>query len=170
MRRRKGESGNVALEFTLVGIPILFVLISVINISYTMMTMHTMQEGVEQAARFVIGRGSGCAANSNTCTTTLGVISDAMRLFNAGVDPGKLQVTLKTASGATTSCNPLISCHGNSTMWPPASNSDNDPGKDIIITADYPCVTVIAMFWPGAGVNNFGQMTLHAYSRQRMTF
>ena len=28
MRQCKGESGNVALEFTLVGIPILFVLIS----------------------------------------------------------------------------------------------------------------------------------------------
>ena len=170
MRRRSSESGNVGLEFAMVGIPVLFVLISVINISYTMMTMHTMQEAVEQTGRFVIGRGAGCAANSNTCTTTVGTISDAMRLFNAGVSPSDAQLTLTSASGATVSCNPLISCHGNSTVWPPATNKDNLPGKDIIVTADYPCLTVIAMFWPGSGISKFGQMTLHAYSRQRMTF
>jgi Flp pilus assembly protein TadG len=169
-QRRIRRRGNVALEFTLVGIPVLFILISVVNISYTMMTLHTMQEAVVQGARFIIGRGAGCAANSNTCTITIGTITDAMRLFNAGVDPNSLRVTFTTASGATTACNPIISCHGNSTVWPPASNSDNVPGKDIIVSADYPCVTVIAMFWPGNGMNKFGQMTLHAYSRQRMTF
>ena len=170
-RRRTRESGNVALEFTLVGIPLMFVLISIINVSFTMMTMHTMQEGVEQGARFVIGRGAGCAAHSNSCTTTIGTISDAMRLFDAGVDPRVLRVTLTTASGSSVSCNPLASCHGNSTPWPPAANGDNQPGKDILISADYPCVSIIGMFWPGAGGGIlFGQMTLHAYSRQRMTF
>ena len=168
--RRKQQAGNVALEFTLVGIPLLFILISVINISYAMMTLHTIQEAVQQGARFTIGRGAGCSDNSNTCTTTVGTIADAMRLFTPGVDPNVLQVTLKTASGAATSCNPLVSCHGNTTVWPPASNGDNIPGKDIVISADYRMLTVIGIFWPGGGGNIFGPTTFHAYSRQRMTF
>lgn len=169
--RRHRQSGNVALEFTLVGIPLIFILISIINISFTMMTLHTIQEGVEQGARFVIGRGAGCTAKSNTCTTTIGTISDAMQLFDAGVDPRVLRVTFTTASGTSTSCNPLASCHGNSTVWPPASNGDNLPGKDILLSADYPCFSVIGMFWPSdGGATLFGKMTLHAYSRQRMTF
>lgn len=171
MLHRNRQSGNVGLEFTLVGIPVLFVLISVINISYVMMTMHTMQAAAEQTARYVIGHGSDCAAKSNSCTTTVGTIAVVMTMFNAGVNPHQLQVTLTTASGASTSCNPLASCQSNSTVWPPSSNGDNQAGKDIMITASYPCYTVIGIFWPGAGNSNvFGKTVLQAYARQRITF
>ena len=64
------ESGNQTVEFTLIGLPLTFLLFSIANMCFAMLTLHTLQEAVEQAARFVSTRGSTCSSGTNTCTAT----------------------------------------------------------------------------------------------------
>jgi Flp pilus assembly protein TadG len=154
----------------MLGIPIIFLLVSVANMAFAMMTFHTMQEAVEQGARYVATRGSSCSSGTNTCAVTVGNITSAIQADAAGIAPALLNVTLTTNSGAVTTCSPVTSCTSSSTSWPPSSNSDNSPGKDIIISATYTCTSPIAMFWPGVASDKFGNTTFNAYSRQRLMF
>ena len=65
------ERGNHTLEFTLVGLPLTFLLFSIANMCFSMLTMHTLQEAVEQGGRYVVTRGSTCSAGTNSCTVTV---------------------------------------------------------------------------------------------------
>ena len=172
MQQRNGRKGNATLEFTLVGLPLIFVLISVASMCFGMYTLHTIQEAVEQGARYVATHGSGCSSGSNSCALTVGTIADAVASGAPGVIKGSLNVTLIPNSGTAnqTTCYPVSSCHGNSTVWPPSTNGDNAPGNDIRILADFTYTSPIAMFWPGAGSTRIGTLTFHAISRQRLMF
>jgi Flp pilus assembly protein TadG len=172
MRQRENRKGNATLEFTLVGLPLIFVLLSVASMCFGMFTLHTMQEAVEQGARYTITHGSTCSLGANSCSTTVGTIADAIASAAPGVINNSLNVTLipNSGTGHQTSCNPVSICHGNSTTWPPATNSDNNVGNDIVITADFTYTSPIAMFWPGTGATRFGTVAFHAISRQRLMF
>jgi Flp pilus assembly protein TadG len=165
------KRGNVTLEFSLVGIPLIFILISVAGMTFAMMTVHTMQEAVEQGARYAVTHGKTCTTGSNSCSVTIGTLASIVAAQAAGINSSSMVVTFTPDSGSTNaiSCNPLSSCVGDATVWPPSG--DNNPGKDLVISADYTYATPIAMFWPGAGGSNkFGSVTFHAYSRQRVMY
>ena len=168
MTRHAKERGSSALEFALLGIPLIFILISVANMALGMMTLHTMQEAVEQGARYAVTHGAGCVSGSNTCSVTVGNIATVISNNAAGIAPGQLNVTLKTNSGATTNCNPVTACTSSGTTWPPSS--DNSPGNDIIVMASYTFNPMIAMFWPGGAADSFSITNFNAYTRQRLTF
>lgn len=168
MSRRRQQRGSSTLEFSLVGVPLIFILISVANMSFGMMTLHTMQEAVEQGARFVITHGATCSSGNNTCGATVGGIYDVIAASAPGISPSSLTINLITNAGVATLCDASHACHGLTTPWPPSS--DNAVGKDIIITADYTFASPIAMFWPGVGSQKFATTTFHAYSRQRLMF
>jgi Flp pilus assembly protein TadG len=172
MQPRNNRRGNATLEFTLVGLPLIFVLVSVASMAFGMYTMHTMQEAVEQGARYVITHGSTCSFGNNSCAITVGKIADRIASAAPGVINSSLNVTLIPNSGTAnqTTCYPVTACHGNSTAWPPSSNSDNSPDNDIRISADFTYTSPIAMFWPGAGFSQIGAITFHALSRQRLMF
>jgi Flp pilus assembly protein TadG len=172
MRQPGDRQGNATLEFVLVGLPLIFVLMSVASICFGMYTFHTMEEAVEQAARYVITHGSTCSTNGNSCAITVGTIAKTIASAAPGVINGSLDVTLipNSGAGSETTCNPVTSCFSNSTAWPPSANSNNVPGNDIVITADFSYPSPIAMFWPGAGSSHFGTMYFHAASRQRLMF
>lgn len=170
MKRQLKERGSSSLEFALLGIPLIFVMISVANMAMGMMTLHTLQEAVEQGARYAVTRGSGCSSGTNTCSVTVGNITTAIGNNAAGIAPSLLNVTLTTNSGAATNCNPITTCTSSSTSWPPSTNSDNSPGSDIIISASYTFNSSISMFWPGAASVKFSPTNFNAYTRQRLTF
>lgn len=172
MRRRNSRKGNATLEFTLVGLPLIFVMISIASMCFAMFSLHTIQEAVEQGARYVVTHGSTCSSGTNSCVLTVGKIADAVASAAPGVINSSLNVTLipNSGTGHQTSCAPVTTCHGNSTPWPPSSNGDNSPGNDIRISADFTYTSLIAMFWPGAGSTQFGTITFHAISRQRLMF
>ena len=179
MSHCKGVRGSAMLEFSLIGIPTIFLLISVADLSFGMMTMHTMQEAVEQGARYVVTRGSTCSSGTNSCTVTVQQIAATIAAAAAGISPSQLQVTLTTNSGAATTCTTLssclascaTSCNGSrATVWPPSGGTDNSPGSDVIITADYNFTSLITMFWPRVGGASVSNTSFHAKSRQRLMF
>ena len=182
MRNPNRERGSQTLEFTMIGIPLIFVLFSIANMSFAMLTLHTMQEAVEQGGRYVVTRGSTCSSGTNTCSATVSQIASRVASSAAGVSASKLSITLIPASGSANqiSCSPLSSCLANcsdgcngsrATVWPPSANGDNTPGKDFIITGDCTVTSPIFMFWPGvAGSEKMTTTSFHAYSRQRLMF
>jgi Flp pilus assembly protein TadG len=172
MRRRNKRNGQATIEFTLVGLPLIFILVSIASVCFGMYSLHTIQESVEQGARYVITHGSTCSTGTNSCGLTVGIIADTIASAAPGVVRSSLNVRLipNSGTGNQTTCNPVDTCHGNSTRWPPSSNGDDTPGKDVKIVADFTYTSPIAMFWPGVGYSRFGTLTLHAMSRQRLMF
>lgn len=182
MGHQRAERGNQILEFSLVGLPLVFMLFSIANMSLNMLTVHTMQEAVEQGARYVVTHGSTCSSGTNTCTVTVQQIADVINNAAAGINSKNLNVSLIPASdtGNTITCNPLNTClsscssgcSANRTVtWPTSTNSDNSPGKDIIVTADCTVTAPFILFWTGDGATKMANSTtFHAYSQQRLMF
>jgi Flp pilus assembly protein TadG len=182
MGDHRNERGSQTLEFTLIGIPLTFMLFSIANMCFGMLTLHTMQEAVEQGARYVATRGSTCSSGTNSCTVTVQQIANSIAVNAAGISSSKLNVTLIPASGSTNqiSCSPVSTCLSScssgcnasrTTVWPTSTSSDNSPGKDIIITADCTVAAPIFMFWAGPGpTEKMNSTSFHAYTRQRLMF
>jgi Flp pilus assembly protein TadG len=133
--------GNATLEFTLVGIPLVFVLISTFEMARGMWLYHTLAHAVKEGTRYTIVRGQ----NSVTPAT----LSDICRQIvqqGPGLIPDDLTLTFTSLSGASTYTG--NACPGS--VWP-AGTIDNQPGQIISISASYPFKSAIALFWPGAG-------------------
>ncbi|HTT61778.1 MAG TPA: TadE/TadG family type IV pilus assembly protein [Bryobacteraceae bacterium] len=165
MRERKGRQGNAIIEFTLVAIPLIFILISIVEICRGMWDYHSLAEAVKAASRMVATRGAGCAGTG--CAITVGQIASTISGFAVGMPASSLNVTLKSSAGDVT-CNPLSTCTSNNTVWPPAGG--NSAGSDIIITASYNFTSMLMMFVPGTQGMQFPGVTFTAKSRQVILF
>ena len=149
MRAHRTRKGSALLEFTLVGIPLIFTLISIFEISRAMWNYHTLAFAMKEGTRYVVVHGFDCSDNGNTCSITVGQVAQRIKDYGVGLDPSQLNVTLTSRSNAAVNCNPLNSCLGNATAWP--ANPDNRQGQIITITGNLPFQSALAMFWPGAG-------------------
>jgi Flp pilus assembly protein TadG len=179
MRRLNRERGSQTLEFTIIGIPLTFLLFSIANMCFSMLTLHTMQEAVEQGARYASTRGSTCSSTGNSCTVKIQQIADVIASAAAGINPAGIKVTFTPPTGGTTvTCSNLStcttvcspSCDGHRTLvWPDGVN--NGPPNDIQISADCTLNAPMFMFWTGAsGSTKINNTTFHAYSTQRLMF
>jgi len=163
-RRSKGSS---LIEFTLVGIPLIFTIISIVEISRGMWAYHSLCYAVNEGTRFASTKGKGCSQGANTCGVTVGGMANQIA-NTAGLDPADINVTFYSNSG-NVPCNPVSACFSNATAWPPAG--DNDPGMDIKIAGTYTFASALSMFWPGNGnAVSFGTFYFQAYSRQQIQF
>ena len=170
IRRRQNRRGNSLIEFTLVGIPLIFVLISIFEIARGMWIYHTLAYAVTEGTRYATVHGANCSANGNTCWKTVGDVSAQIQYVGVGLLPDQLMLTFKDAAGALPACR-LQACLANTTVWPRSGGSANLPGMDITISATYPFTSAIAMFWPGAGQGVvFPTFTLPASSTERIQF
>ncbi|SRR5579883_3587 len=169
--RRKRQGGNSIIEFTLVGIPLIFVLISIFEIARGMWIYHTLAYSVTEGTRFASFHGIDCTpAAGNSCTKTIADIAAVIKYTAAGLAPDQLTLTFTTNSGASTTCT-LQNCITSYTTsaWPPANA--NLPGMDLVISAKYPFSSAVAMFWPGAASGMvFPTFQLPATSRERIQF
>jgi Flp pilus assembly protein TadG len=166
MTANKGRRGSLLLEFTLSAIPLMFVLVSVTDLSLTMWNYHTLAEAVSYSTRFASSHGAGCAAQ--TCATTVGTIAGLIAKRAVGIPADAVNVTL-TSGASTVTCNPLNSCISNSSAWP--SLTANTAGTDLTISASYLVSLPIPMFAPGNGSGSkFGALTLAAQSRQMVVY
>jgi Flp pilus assembly protein TadG len=157
------------MEFALVGIPLIFALISIEEMARGMWIYHSQTYAVSQAARYAVVHGQDCAQNGNTCTMTVGSIATTLANAGVGLAPSQWDVTLVSASGSNNvTCNPLSSCTSNATVWPPSP--DNAAGTSVAIKATYPFPTAMSMFFPGAKFVQFGTYNLPAYSKQVIQF
>lgn len=160
------------IEFTLVGIPVLFVLISTFEMARGMWIYSTLAHAVREGSRFAIVHGRNCATLPHQCTVTVGDVATRIRNAGVGLETSQLMVTMRNSSGPndliTVGPASLQSLLGNGTVFP--SGAGGVPGNDVSITATYPFRSAIAMFWPGATGVNFTLVHLPASSRDKVQF
>jgi hypothetical protein len=158
--------GSTLVEFTLVGIPLIFLLISTEEIARGMWIYHTEVHAVNEAAQYAAVHGEGCVS-PNTCGITVGDITTKLAQAGGGLDAGQMSVTL-TSTGGDVACNPMSSCLTSTTAWPPTGH--NQEGTDITISAVYSFQSALSMFWPGRGSVRFGVAYFPAFATQQILF
>ena len=158
--------GNTLIEFTLLGIPMIFIMVSVVSVSIDMWQFLDLPYCVEETARYVTTHGQGCSQNGSNCLITVGNVAAFFESQTAALDPSQVNVTLTDGSGST-NCNPVSACGASSAQFPNAGY--NSPGSDVKVQATYVLKNPIAMFWPPDkdGSHDF---TVGATSRQRIMF
>lgn len=175
----RGRHGNAIVEFTLVGIPIIFVLISIFEISRGMWVYDTLAHAVKEGVRLAIVNGSSCS-QIPTCdaTTTVAAVAGRIRESGVGLSPDELEVTLVTLAPTSTGpvvvgtveCKPLSACLTRTDKWPPAG-ANRVKVNLVSVQGVYPFRSAIAMFWPGAGPGmTFGRVNLPAVSQEVIQF
>lgn len=164
--RKRNRAGSTTIEFVLVGIPVIFLIISTFEIARAMWVYQTLSHTAHSVTRHVAVKGAGCGG-TNTCSQTIGYFATDFANISSGMDASQISVTFYSQSTSVT-CNPLNTCLTNSTVWPPTS--DNAVGNDVRIAANIPFPNALAMFWPGSGSVPFSTFRFSAYSRQRILF
>jgi TadE-like protein len=171
MRSRKGVS---IIEFTLAGIPALFVIISTIEMALAMWQYHTLGYAIKEATRAAVSHGQGCYMSGvtvgNTCAATIGSLSTQIVNNAIGIPASELNVVFTSASGTVIPCAPVSSCVSSIVAWPPVLNGDNLQGKSISTSGSFPVHAALAMFWPGTQGATFQALTLASSSTQQIMF
>jgi Flp pilus assembly protein TadG len=167
---RKNQKGSQIIEFTIAGIPMIFLLFSTLQLSIGVWNYFTLDHAVNLATRYAAVHGASCVANGNACSVTIGDIATQLTTNAVGVPSSKYDVTFKTNSGVSTSCAPVSTCLSNATTWPPAASNDNAVGASITISAKYTFHTAIGMFWFRDGTSLFGPIYFPATSTQQIMY
>jgi Flp pilus assembly protein TadG len=166
--RSRQHGGATFLEFTLVGIPMIFALISIFEMARGMWLYHTLAYSVREGTRYTTVHGSDCATSPNSCTVTIGQIAGVIQNAGTGLDPSLLNLTFTPSTGSSIRCA-LADCLNNGTTWPP-SNA-NTPGMTVAISGIYPFRSAIAMFWPGSNPSGpFPAVNFPAASQDTIQF
>jgi hypothetical protein len=167
------------IEFTLAGIALTFIWISTAQMALGMWNYHTLQYAAKTTAAYASIHGASCTKSPNSCSVTVGDVATIFQNAALGVPMDRVVLTLTTASGAVTTCNPVSTCSSNGawgSTWPSSANKDNAVGKDIYIRADYAFQSALALFIPGHGSVDFGSSAgagafdFPAYSHQVILF
>lgn len=164
--RGRGQRGSSLVEFTLVGIPLIFILVSTFEMARGMWMYATMAYSVREAARFASVKGHNCAVLT-TCSITVGDVIRTIEREGVALDRTRTNVSLITAA-TTITCNPMNTCEGNGALWPPAT--ENDTGQPISITARAPFISALAMFWPGGAPRVLGTKYFTARANEQIQF
>lgn len=166
--KRNGRAGSSVVEFTLVGIPLIFVLISTFEIGRGMWIYHSVAYAVKEGTRYAAVHGATCAPPANDCLKTVADVAERIRSASFGLDPDAMDVTFTPAVGATPT-RKLSEWLTVTSTWPPATA--NTPGRDVEIRASYPFQSLICMFWPGTGgMSALNTYNMPAASRERIQF
>jgi Flp pilus assembly protein TadG len=163
-RRRRGYA---LIEFTIVGIPAIFLTASIIEMSLDGWQFESMTYAIQVAARYACQHGRTCTKNGNTCTIEVENVASLINAQAPSLDPSQLNVTLTTHSASVT-CNPLNSCLTNTAQFP--NSTDNGVGFPITITATYPMKSLFPMMWFGSNTSSGTAFTLGATAYQTIVY
>ena len=170
MRRNRSQRGNAMIEMTLVGIPLMFMLVCIFEISRAMWTYNTMAHAVKEGVRFAVVHGETCVSNppsiTNSCSKTVADVANRIKYTGIGID-GTITTVLFTSDAGTITCL-LNTCVSNATVWPPTGG--NGVGHKIEIKISAPFRTAMAMFWPGSRPVSFAPFNLGASAGERIRF
>ena len=167
---RKRQRGVAMVEFALAGIAAIFLIICTFHLAMGMWNYHTVAYAAHQTSRYISVKGVNCTKPGNGCWVSVGTLVGKFEDYAIGIPANQISVTLTTNSGASTVCNPVNTCNSTTTMWPPATNSDNAIGSKVTISAIYQFRSPLLFFWPGKGAVQFGQIWLPATSSQTILF
>src|SRR5438874_6963926 len=99
MRRDAAKNcrGSAMLEMTLVGIPIIFILISIFEMSRGMWIYHTLAYAVKEGTRFAMVHGQNCwpltPSVTNSCKTMVADVAAVIKSAGIGLDPATTTLT-----------------------------------------------------------------------------
>jgi Flp pilus assembly protein TadG len=183
------QRGSSTIEMALVGIPIIFTLISIFEMSRGMWMYHTLAYSVKVGVRLASVHGQNCINNppsvTNNCPKYISDIATVIRNAAVGLDPANTLLTFNASNGDITKCylgsssvtsvtTPLGTAVGclslTTTQWPPSTNSENQVGKQIRIDIRTRFRSALAMVWPGAGAVSFAEARLGATSQDIVQF
>jgi hypothetical protein len=170
MARR--SRGAVTIEMTLVGIPLIFALISIVEISRGMWIYNTLAYAAKEAVRFSVVHGENCRLGINSCGITVARVAQEVRdkgiglVCDSGTTYGCITMTLTPAPAGT--CTTLQNCLSNTNPFPPAGA--NQIGINVRLTLVIPFRSALAMFWPGAGSTSFATVNLPASASDFVRF
>jgi hypothetical protein len=194
----RAQRGATTIEMTLVGIPIIFLLISTFEISRGMWMYNTAATAVREGVRFASVHGFNCVnkppAVPNQCDVTA---NDIVQVIRAGLGnnlthslnygptgAGAAGLPLGTTSASTTlvtfnsgvALSNSFTCKldgttltgGCATRWPP--DNDNAVKQIIQVSIQVPFPSALSMFWPGSKQAMFSVVNLWASSSDTMQF
>jgi hypothetical protein len=188
MRSQALRRGATTVEMTLVGIPIIFILISIFEVSRGMWMYHTLAYAAKNGSRLAIVHGQNCINSThipNNCPKSINDIAAEIKKAAVGIDPSrtKLSFRLGATGGVITSCylgppaaNPpygsLPACSTYTDPWPTDDGlgTYNAPGKRIQIDIITPFASALAMFWPGSKPVNFALANFGATAADYVQF
>jgi hypothetical protein len=143
------QRGSTLLEFTWVGIAMIFVMISLVSLAQGMWAYHSLAYAVREGTRYSVTHGVTCTTAPNTCGVTVANVAAVIHNAAPALSSSNLTLTFTPAAGSTIT-GTLSSLMGNSTSWPPSSPAGaNSVGQSLSISAVYPFTSLIAVFWPG---------------------
>jgi TadE-like protein len=166
------QRGSTMIEMTLVGIPLIFILISVFEVSRGMWMYHTLAYAVKEGVRYAIVHGKDCdpaQPMGNNCLKNMSDIAQVIRNAGTGLDLDTTQLRFCApgpCASTTWDCTKLTNCPN--TTWPPAGS--NGIGQTIEIDITTPFRSATAMFWPGAGYASIGVANFVAASNDWIQF
>jgi Flp pilus assembly protein TadG len=171
-KRRHQSGGSTIVEFTLVGIPLIFVLISTFQMACGMWLYHTLAFAAKEGSRYAIVHGVNCSRNGNSYCVTVADIATVINNAARGLDPSRMTVTLAPSSGSSTTdtlANLMNGSTYSTTTWPPSGS--NGVGQPLTISVVYPFNSGISMFWPGTKPTDaLGRICLPASSTDVIQF
>jgi len=137
------------VEFTMLGIPSIFLFLSIMSAAIDMWQFFTLSYAVAQTARYASVHGAGCSTGSNACTITRAQVASYFESQALALVPASTTMTLNDGSGAIT-CSPVTSCPSSASVFP-ASGHNTAGTNTVSVSASYTLTDPIAMFWPSAG-------------------
>ncbi|HEV8412383.1 MAG TPA: TadE family protein [Bryobacteraceae bacterium] len=185
---RKRQRGSATIEMALVGIPIIFTLISIFEMSRGMWIYHTLAYSVKAGVRLASVHGQNCINNppgvTNNCPKSISDIAKVIKDAAVGLDPATTLLTFRSAtspavpcymgssssSNVTTTLGTGVGCLSLTTAWPPNATSENQVGKLIRIDIRTRFRSAIAMVFPGAHTVSFAEADLGATSQDYVQF
>jgi Flp pilus assembly protein TadG len=165
---RKCRRGSTLIEFTLTGLPIIFLGVSIAQCSIAMFEYESMSNAVTIAARYAANHGATCSANGNTCTIEIENVATLIANTAPIISPSKMTVSFTDNSGTTT-CT-LSTCETNTAQFPSSTGNANAVGNGITITVSHKLTNPLPMYWPPHEDADATGYTLSASSLQVIQF
>lgn len=159
------------VEFSLIGIGLVFVLISIFEMARGMWVYHTLAHVSKEATRFLIVRGSACQ-NSAGCVASaqLDALATKLREEGVGLDPNDFTIQVfrdgTQVVGSSGNYVTVASLVGSTTAW----DSIAKKGAFVAVNVRFRFRSALAMFWPGSRGVTFGVFNLGASSQDTIQF
>lgn len=165
---RSQRRGATMIEFTMLGIPAIFLFLSIMSAAVDMWQFFTLSYAVGQTARYASVHGAGCTTGTNSCTITQANVASYFETQALALIPASTTMTMNDGSGVIT-CTPVTSCPSPTAVFP--SSGHNTAGANTVsVSASYTLTDPIAMFWPSAGSLIPRTWTVKAASTQEVLF
>jgi Flp pilus assembly protein TadG len=165
MSRRKRQGGSTIVEFTLTGVPMIFVWISIVQMCIGMWNYHTLQYALKKGGSYLSAHGSStgyCSTNNCRIEEVAAVISQyATGMPRSSINLTFIQVTSSidhATTGTSTSCT-LDACLTNATAFP-------NGAPEFEIKAEYQFKNALGMVAFGGSPVKFGNPWFPAYTHQ----